>query len=192
MQASQLRHLDTTLICSAAARRRTNSMLVRYGPRSGCPEIFARKNINTRITIDAATHSRWNRRDNRAIKLARFYAEICSRPDRLVKAREEIRPSCAISWRPSATFANIDPISRRHVAKEIGCRRLKPVSSQIIPRRTPRRLFAAWRVIAFVLSRTFAVESCNLQRTEVAGSRKSFLQASERAASDAALSATRS
>ena len=97
------------------------------------------------------------------IKLARFYAEFQRNKTRLQAAKLEIS-TCAISG-AVGTFAHIDPMVERYVAKKMQLQ-IEPISSQVIPRDRHAMFFAVLGVIASSVE-NLAIEVRHLQRTEV-------------------------
>ncbi len=97
------------------------------------------------------------------IKLARFYAEFRRNKKRLQAAKLEIS-TCAISG-AVGTFAHIDPMVERYVAKKMRLE-IEPISSQVIPRDRHAMFFAVLGVIASSVE-NLAIEIRHLQRTEV-------------------------
>ena len=97
------------------------------------------------------------------IKLARFYAEFQRSKTRLQAAKLEIS-TCAISG-AVGTFAHIDPMVERYVAKKMQLQ-IEPISSQVIPRDRHAMFFAVLGVIASSVE-NLAIEVRHLQRTEV-------------------------
>ena len=97
------------------------------------------------------------------IKLARFYAEFQRNKTRLQAAKLEIS-TCAISG-AVGTFAHIDPMVERYVAKKMKLQ-IEPISSQVIPRDRHAMFFAVLGVIASSVE-NLAIEVRHLQRTEV-------------------------
>ena len=97
------------------------------------------------------------------IKLARFYAEFQRNKTRLQAAKLEIS-TCAISG-AVGTFAHIDPMVERYVAKKMQLQ-IEPISSQVIPRDRHAMFFAVLGVIASSVE-NLAIEIRHLQRTEV-------------------------
>jgi len=97
------------------------------------------------------------------IKLARFYAEFQRNKKRLQAAKLEIT-TCAISG-AVGTFAHIDPMVERYVAKKMQLQ-IEPISSQVIPRDRHAMFFAVLGVIASSVE-NLAIEVRHLQRTEV-------------------------
>ncbi len=97
------------------------------------------------------------------IKLARFYAEFQRNKTRLQAAKLEIS-TCAISG-AVGTFAHIDPMVERYVAKKMRLE-IEPISSQVIPRDRHAMFFAVLGVIASSVE-NLAIEVRHLQRTEV-------------------------
>ena len=97
------------------------------------------------------------------IKLARFYAEFQRNKTRLQAAKLEIS-TCAISG-AVGTFAHIDPMVERYVAKKMQLQ-IEPISSQVIPRDRHAMFFAVLGVIASSIE-NLAIEIRHLQRTEV-------------------------
>ena len=97
------------------------------------------------------------------IKLARFYAEFQRNKKRLQAAKLEIS-TCAISG-AVGTFAHIDPMVERYVAKKMQLQ-IEPISSQVIPRDRHAMFFAVLGVIASSVE-NLAIEVRHLQRTEV-------------------------
>ncbi len=97
------------------------------------------------------------------IKLARFYAEFQRNKTRLQAAKLEIS-TCAISG-AVGTFAHIDPMVERYVAKKMQLQ-IEPISSQVIPRDRQAMFFAVLGVIASSVE-NLAIEVRHLQRTEV-------------------------
>ena len=97
------------------------------------------------------------------IKLARFYAEFQRNKTRLQAAKLEIS-TCAISG-AVGTFAHIDPMVERYVAKKMELQ-IEPISSQVIPRDRHAMFFAVLGVIASSVE-NLAIEVRHLQRTEV-------------------------
>ncbi len=97
------------------------------------------------------------------IKLARFYAEFQRNKIRLLAAKLEIS-TCAISG-AVGTFAHIDPMVERYVAKKMQLQ-IETISSQVIPRDRHAMFFAVLGVIASSVE-NLAIEVRHLQRTEV-------------------------
>ncbi|MEK9640692.1 MAG: adenylosuccinate lyase [Alphaproteobacteria bacterium] len=97
------------------------------------------------------------------IKLARFYAEFQRNKTRLQAAKLEIS-TCAISG-AVGTFAHIDPMVERYVAKKMQLQ-IETISSQVIPRDRHAMFFAVLGVIASSVE-NLAIEVRHLQRTEV-------------------------
>ena len=97
------------------------------------------------------------------IKMARFYAEFQRNKTRLQAAKLEIS-TCAISG-AVGTFAHIDPMVERYVAKKMQLQ-IEPISSQVIPRDRHAMFFAVLGVIASSVE-NLAIEVRHLQRTEV-------------------------
>ena len=97
------------------------------------------------------------------IKLARFYAEFQRNKTRLQAAKLEIS-TCAISG-AVGTFAHIDPMVERYVAKKMQLQ-IEPISSQVIPRDRHAMFFSVLGVIASSVE-NLAIEVRHLQRTEV-------------------------
>ncbi len=97
------------------------------------------------------------------IKLARFFAEFQRNKTRLQAAKLEIS-TCAISG-AVGTFAHIDPMVERYVAKKMQLQ-IEPISSQVIPRDRHAMFFAVLGVIASSVE-NLAIEVRHLQRTEV-------------------------
>ena len=96
-------------------------------------------------------------------KLAGFHAEFARNRERLAAARREIA-TCAISG-AVGTFANVDPLVERYVAKKLDLA-VEPVSTQVIPRDRHAMYFATLGVVASSIER-LATEIRHLQRSEV-------------------------
>ncbi|NCF47892.1 MAG: adenylosuccinate lyase, partial [Alphaproteobacteria bacterium] len=92
-----------------------------------------------------------------------FYAEFQRNKTRLQAAKLEIS-TCAISG-AVGTFAHIDPMVERYVAKKMQLQ-IEPISSQVIPRDRHAMFFAVLGVIASSVE-NLAIEVRHLQRTEV-------------------------
>ena len=97
------------------------------------------------------------------LKLASFYEEFKRNRKRLIQAIEEVS-TCAISG-AVGTFANIEPLIEKYVAKKLNLR-VEPISSQIIPRDRHAYFFSILGIIAGSIER-IATEIRNLQRTEI-------------------------
>ena len=97
------------------------------------------------------------------LKMLTFYQEFLRNRRRLNDSIKEIS-TCAISG-AVGTFANVDPVVERHVAKKLKLN-IEPISTQIIPRDRHAQFFSTLAIIASSIER-FATEIRHLQRTEV-------------------------
>ncbi len=97
------------------------------------------------------------------LKLAGHYAEFARGRARLVAAKEEIA-TCAISG-AVGTFANVDPRVEEYVAAKMGLK-VEPVSTQVIPRESPRRLLRRPGGGRLLAGAAGGGEVRHLQRTE--------------------------